>query len=53
MRTQLEQRLKRLKAEHESSQKLISDIESKIASARETLLRVSGAIKTIEDESEF
>jgi hypothetical protein len=50
MRTQLEQRLKQLKAEYESGQKLISDLDNKIASTRETLLRISGAIKIIEDE---
>jgi hypothetical protein len=40
----------KIKAEYESGPKLISDLENKIASTSETLLRISGAIKTIEDE---
>jgi predicted nuclease with TOPRIM domain len=50
MREQLEQRLRELKAEFESGQKMLADLEAKAANLRETLLRISGAIQVLEEE---
>ena len=50
MREQLAQRLKDLKAEFESGQKMLADLETQQARLRDTLLRISGAIQVIEEE---
>ncbi|HBB34553.1 MAG TPA: hypothetical protein DDZ80_29860 [Cyanobacteria bacterium UBA8803] len=50
MKQQLEQRLQSLKAEFESGQKMLADLEAKQANLRDTLLRISGAIQVIEEE---
>lgn len=50
MKQQLEQRLKELKAEFESGQKMLTDLEAKQANMRNTLLRISGAIQVLEEE---
>lgn len=50
MKEQLEKRLKDLKAEFESGQKMLTDLEAKQASMRNTLLRISGAIQVLEEE---
>lgn len=50
MKHQLEQRLKELKAEFESGQKALADLEIKQANLRNTLLRISGAIQVLEEE---
>lgn len=50
MKQQLEQRLQSLKAEFESGQKILADLEAKQSNLRETLLRISGAIQVIEEE---
>jgi predicted nuclease with TOPRIM domain len=50
MREQLEQRLKVLKAEFEAGQKMLTELEAKQASVRETLMRINGAIQVIEEE---
>lgn len=50
MKQQLEQRLKDLKAEFESGQKMLADMEVKQANMRDTLLRISGAIQVLEEE---
>ena len=50
MKEQLEQRLKTLRAEFETGQKSLADLESRQASLRETLLRISGAIQVLEEE---
>lgn len=50
MKERLEQRLKALKAEFDGGQKLLAEYETKQASLRETLLRISGAIQVIEEE---
>jgi len=50
MREQLEQRLKALKAEFEDGQKMLTELEAKQASVRETLMRINGAIQVIEEE---
>lgn len=49
MKTQLEQRLQSLKAEFESGQKMLADLEAKQANLRDTLLRISGAIQVLEE----
>ena len=50
MKTQLEQRLKELKKEFESGQKMLAELETRQASLRESLLRISGAIQVLEEE---
>jgi predicted nuclease with TOPRIM domain len=50
MREQLEQRLKVLKDEFEAGQKMLTELEAKQASVRETLMRINGAIQVIEEE---
>jgi len=50
MKQQLEQRLQQLKAEYESGQKVLAELETKAANVRETLLRISGAIQVLEEE---
>lgn len=56
MKVQLEQRLTELRAEYESGQKILKDIELKLAeledrkkNLNETLLRISGAIDLLEE----
>jgi chromosome segregation ATPase len=50
VKEQLEQRLKELKAEFESGQKALADLEAREATMRNTLLRISGAIQELEKE---
>ncbi|AOX03706.1 hypothetical protein BJP34_33570 [Moorena producens PAL-8-15-08-1] len=50
MKEQLKKRLTQLKAEFESGQKVIADLEAKQANVRETLLRIQGAIQVLEEE---
>jgi chromosome segregation ATPase len=49
MREQLEQRLKELKVEFESGQRMMADLEAQQANLNNTLLRISGAIQVIEE----
>lgn len=49
MKEQIEQRLKDLKAEFESGQTMLTDLETKQAALRSTLLRISGAIQVLEE----
>lgn len=49
MHKMIEQRLNQLKAEFESGQKMMADLESKQANLRDTLLRISGAIQVLEE----
>ncbi|MCQ1535681.1 PASTA domain-containing protein [Methanosarcina sp. KYL-1] len=56
METQLEQRLKELRAEYESGQNILNDIENKLielenrkTNLKETLLRISGAIDLLKE----
>ena len=56
MKAQLEQRLVELRAEYESGQKILKDIEAKLVelenrkkNLNETLLRISGAIELLEE----
>jgi predicted nuclease with TOPRIM domain len=48
-REKLEQRLRELKAEFESGQKMMADLEFRQANLKETLLRISGAIQVLEE----
>jgi len=50
MREQLEQRLQALRAELESGERLMADLDARKASLRETLLRIGGAIQVLEEE---
>lgn len=50
MKQQLENRLKDLRAEFESGQKALADLEVKQMNLRNTLLRISGAIQVLEEE---
>jgi hypothetical protein len=50
MRKQLEQRLGQLRAEYESGQKVLTELEMKQANLSDTLLRISGAIQVLEEE---
>ncbi len=50
MKQQIEQRLKELRAEYASGQKMLEELEAKQKNIRSTLLRLSGAIKVLEEE---
>ncbi|NEO63522.1 MAG: hypothetical protein F6J98_25030 [Moorea sp. SIO4G2] len=50
MKQQLEKRLQQLKAEYESGQKVLAELETKQANVNETLLRIAGAIQVLEEE---
>lgn len=50
MKKQLEQRINELKAEFESGQKVLTELEAKQSSIQNTLLRISGAIQVLEEE---
>jgi len=50
MRRQLEERLRQLKAELQSGQQMLAELETKQTSVRETMLRISGAIQVLEEE---
>jgi predicted nuclease with TOPRIM domain len=49
MRGQLEQRLQQLKAEFETGQTMLADLEQKRANLEQTLLRISGAVQVLEE----
>ena len=49
MKQLLEQRLKELRDQFESGQKMMAELESKQANLRDTLLRISGAIQVLEE----
>jgi predicted nuclease with TOPRIM domain len=50
MREQLEKRLAELRAELESGQRALAELEQKQAALRDTMLRISGAIQVLEEE---
>ena len=50
MKQQLVDRLQELRAEFESGQKALAEMEAKQANMRNTLLRISGAIQVLEEE---
>jgi hypothetical protein len=49
MKPQLEKRIAELKAEFESGQKMLADLETKKSELQSTLLRISGAIQVLEE----
>ena len=49
MREQVEQRLEKLKGEFENGQKVMTDLDFRRATVRDTLLRISGAIQILEE----
>lgn len=49
MNEKIEQRLSELKAEFESGQKMLIDLENQQANLKTTLLRISGAIQILEE----
>ena len=50
MKQQLKQRLKELKAEFESGQNVLAELDEKRANVQNTLLRIQGAIQVLEEE---
>ncbi|MEM1255796.1 MAG: hypothetical protein AAGI69_25435 [Cyanobacteria bacterium P01_H01_bin.21] len=50
MKQQLEQRLQQLKAEFESGQQVLAELEEKRTNVQGTLLRIQGAIQVLEEE---
>jgi len=50
LREQLEQRLRDLKAEYAAGQQMLTDLETRQATLKDTLLRISGAIQVLEEE---
>jgi hypothetical protein len=50
MREQLTNRLSQLKAEYESGETMLAELEQKQRALRETLLRISGAIQVLDEE---
>ena len=50
MKQQIEQRLKELRAEYASGQKTLAELENKQMTLRSTLLRISSAIKVLEEQ---
>ena len=50
MRQQIEQRLKEFRAELETGKKALAELENKQTNLRNSLIRISDAIKTIEEE---
>ncbi len=50
MKGQLTQRLSALKAEFESGQKMLQELQLREDKLRESLLRISGAIQVLEEE---
>jgi len=50
VREKLERRLAELRAEYESGQRALVELEQKQATLRDTVLRISGAIQVLEEE---
>jgi len=50
MKDQLERRLAALRAEYESGERALTDLERREALLRDTLLRISGGIQVLEEE---
>jgi predicted nuclease with TOPRIM domain len=50
VREKLEQRLTALRAEYDSGQRALAELEHKQVTLRDTVLRISGAIQVLEEE---
>lgn len=49
MKEQLEQRLKELRAEYETGQARLRELEAEAGYVRETMLRIAGAIQVLQE----
>ena len=49
MKEQIKERIEQLKAEYESGQKMLADLEIQESNLRSTMLRISGAIQVLEE----
>lgn len=49
MKEQIEKRLTELRAEFESGQKMMTELESRMAKLRDSMLRIAGAIQMLEE----
>jgi len=49
MKEQIKERIQQLKAEDESGQKMLADLETQESNLRTTMLRISGAIQVLEE----
>lgn len=49
MKEQILERIEQLKAEYESGQKMLADLETQGSNLRTTMLRISGAIQILEE----
>ena len=49
MKEQIKERIEQLKAEYESGQKMLADLETQGSNLRTTMLRISGAIQVLEE----
>ena len=47
MKEQIKERIEQLKAEYESGQKMLADLETQESNLRTTMLRISGAIQVL------
>jgi predicted nuclease with TOPRIM domain len=52
MKQDLQRRLQELSAEMEAGKKLLADLEARVATIKQTLARLAGAIQVIEKELE-
>ena len=50
MHAQLQTRLTTLKAEYETGEQMLVELEQKQRTLRDTLLRISGAVQVLEEE---
>lgn len=50
MKKQLERRLKALRTELETGQKMLAELETRQVNLKSTVLRISGAIQVLEEE---
>ena len=50
LRTQMTERLEKLRAEFARGQENLSQLEAEAAQLRQTILRISGAIQVLEEE---
>ncbi|NCQ70621.1 MAG: hypothetical protein GPI99_08310 [Microcystis aeruginosa W13-15] len=49
MKEQIKERIEQLKAEYESGQKMLADLETQESNLRTTMMRISGAIQVLEE----
>lgn len=50
MRERLEQRLQELRTEFSQGEETLQELEDRVVTVRQTLLRISGAIQVLEEE---